>query len=125
MIGCYKARTVPVNLNFRYVAPELRYVVDNADLEALVFERALSPLVAEALPAGPGTTATPSATASPCPTFVVVEDGTDPSVDVDRPVVHYEAALAGGRPGARVRTRGRPTTSTSSTPGGPPGCPRA
>ena len=49
MIGCYKARTVPVNLNFRYVAAELRYVIDNADLEVLVFERALSPLVAESL----------------------------------------------------------------------------
>ena len=49
MIGCYKARTVPVNLNYRYVAPELRYVIDNADLEVLVFERALAPLVAEAL----------------------------------------------------------------------------
>jgi fatty-acyl-CoA synthase len=49
MIGCYKARTVPVNLNFRYVAPELRYVIDNADLELLVFERARSPLVAESL----------------------------------------------------------------------------
>ncbi len=48
MIGCYKSRTVPVNLNYRYVAPELRYVVDNADLEVLVFERALAPLVAEA-----------------------------------------------------------------------------
>ena len=33
MIGCYKARTVPINLNYRYVAPELRYVVDNADLD--------------------------------------------------------------------------------------------
>ena len=43
MIGCYKARTVPVNLNYRYVASELRYVIENADLEVLVFERALSP----------------------------------------------------------------------------------
>src|SRR5580693_6894113 len=42
MIGCYKARVVPVNLNFRYVAPELRYVVENADLQVLVFERALA-----------------------------------------------------------------------------------
>src|SRR5664279_3837878 len=49
MIGCYKARAVPLNLNFRYVAPELRYVVDNADLEVLVYERELAPLVAEAL----------------------------------------------------------------------------
>ncbi len=49
MIGCYKARVVPVNLNYRYVAPELRYVVDNADLELLVFEEGLAPLVAESL----------------------------------------------------------------------------
>ncbi len=49
MVGCYKARTVPVNLNFRYVAPELRYVVDNADLEALVYEQELSQLVADSL----------------------------------------------------------------------------
>ncbi len=49
MIGCYKVRCVPINLNYRYVAPELRYVVDNADLEVLVYERELSPLVADAL----------------------------------------------------------------------------
>lgn len=49
MIGCYKARAVPVNLNYRYVAPELRYVMDNADLELLVFEEPLGPLVAESL----------------------------------------------------------------------------
>ena len=52
MVGCYKARTVPVNLNFRYVAPELTYVIDNADLRALVFERDLAPLVAESLAGG-------------------------------------------------------------------------
>jgi fatty-acyl-CoA synthase len=49
MVGCYKARCVPINLNYRYVAPELRYVVDNADLEVLVFERELGQLVADAL----------------------------------------------------------------------------
>ena len=47
MIGCFKSRTVPINLNFRYVAPELRYVIDNADLEVLVYERGLSQLVAD------------------------------------------------------------------------------
>lgn len=49
MIGCYKARVVPVNLNYRYVAPELRYVVDNADLKLLVFEESLGSLVRESL----------------------------------------------------------------------------
>src|SRR5664279_4098852 len=45
MIGCYKARAVPININYRYVAPELRYVIDNADLAVLVYERELTPLV--------------------------------------------------------------------------------
>jgi fatty-acyl-CoA synthase len=94
MIGCYKARTVPVNLNFRYVAPELRYVVDNADLVALVYERALSPLVEEALaPAADGSGAVTAPRV-----LVVVEDGTDPSVAVDRPAVPYEEALAAASP---------------------------
>ena len=48
MLGCFKSRMVPVNLNFRYVAPELRYVVENADLGALIFERAFTQLVGEA-----------------------------------------------------------------------------
>ena len=93
MIGCYKARTVPVNLNFRYVAPELRYVIDNADLVALVYERALSPLVAEALaPDDTGTEVTPPRV------LLVVEDGTDPSVALGRPVVGFEEAMAAASP---------------------------
>ncbi|MDI2132516.1 acyl-CoA synthetase [Yinghuangia seranimata] len=38
MIGAFKARAVPVNINYRYVADELRYVLDNADIKALVVE---------------------------------------------------------------------------------------
>lgn len=38
MIGAFKARTVPINVNFRYVEDELTYVFDNADLKALVVE---------------------------------------------------------------------------------------
>ncbi len=47
MIGCFKSRTVPVNLNHRYVAPELRYVAENADLAAIVLERSFIELVDE------------------------------------------------------------------------------
>jgi acyl-CoA synthetase (AMP-forming)/AMP-acid ligase II len=38
MIGCLKIRAVPVNVNFRYVADELRYLFDDADLVAVVHE---------------------------------------------------------------------------------------
>ena len=97
MVGCYKARVVPVNLNFRYVAPELRYVVDNADLEALVYERELSRLVADSLAGG--------APGRPLD-LLVIEDGTVPTADdpvvasTGAPPTPYEDALAaagGGR----------------------------
>src|SRR3954453_4268859 len=38
MLGCFKARVVPINVNYRYVIEELRYLFDNADLVALFFE---------------------------------------------------------------------------------------
>ena len=89
MIGCYKARCVPVNLNFRYVAPELRYVVDNADLEVLVYERGLSQLVADALE---------GATMNRTLHLLVIEDGTpagDPvAAATGFPSTAYESALA-------------------------------
>jgi len=37
-LGSFKARVVPVNINYRYVADELRYVFADADLVALVYE---------------------------------------------------------------------------------------
>jgi fatty-acyl-CoA synthase len=50
MLGAYKARAVPINLNYRYTAPELRYVLDNADCVALVYERAFTAIVEEVVP---------------------------------------------------------------------------
>src|SRR2546421_67068 len=45
MIGCFKARCAPINVNYRYVADELQYVFDNADLAALVYEADFEPLI--------------------------------------------------------------------------------
>ncbi len=109
MIGCYKARLVPINLNFRYVAPELRYVVEHADLAAMIFERSLEGLVAEALrPDAPDAPPTPS-TAGPLH-LVVIDDphgsaeapaaapapaaARAASPSSERPIA-YEAALGG------------------------------
>ena len=88
MIGCYKARVVPVNLNYRYVAPELRYVIDNADLEMLVYERALSPLVAGALD---------DRSSLPAPRLVTIDDGSE-GPDVPHPHTPYDEALASSSP---------------------------
>src|ERR1700704_4152494 len=42
----FKLRAVWVNINYRYVDDELRYLFDNADLVALVFQREFAPRVA-------------------------------------------------------------------------------
>ncbi len=53
MLGCLKLRAVPVNVNFRYVEEELRYLLADADAVALVHQGAFAPRVAavkDALP---------------------------------------------------------------------------
>jgi len=50
MIAAFKLRAVPININFRYVADELAYLFDNADLVALVHDVAFAPRVAEVAP---------------------------------------------------------------------------
>jgi len=39
MLGCWKIAARPININWRYVADELRYVVADAELKALIVER--------------------------------------------------------------------------------------
>ncbi len=38
MIACFKIGAVPANVNYRYVEAELRYLFDNADLKAIVYD---------------------------------------------------------------------------------------
>ncbi len=44
--GVFKARGVPVNVNYRYVEHELLYLLDNADAEAIVFDAQFAPRLA-------------------------------------------------------------------------------
>jgi acyl-CoA synthetase (AMP-forming)/AMP-acid ligase II len=53
MYGSYHARAVMVNVNYRYKADELRYVLANSSARALVYQGAFAPLVAEVRPALP------------------------------------------------------------------------
>src|SRR4051812_33542569 len=80
MIGCYKARAVPINVNYRYVPHELEYLFDNADLVALVFESSFGSTIAEVLPSVPRLRH-----------LVAIDDGTP----TDLECVAYEAAPAG------------------------------
>ncbi len=49
-LACYKLRAIPVNVNYRYVEAELRYLFDEAELKALVFDRQFGDKVAVLLP---------------------------------------------------------------------------
>jgi acyl-CoA synthetase (AMP-forming)/AMP-acid ligase II len=89
--GIYKARNAVVNINYRYVAEELRYLLDNSDAVAIFFERAFAPMLAEVVGSTPKLRH-----------FVVIEDGTDdPAADAAVTAlgaVEYEAALAAASP---------------------------
>ena len=50
MIGGFKARVAPLNVNYRYVAEELRYLLDNSGARAIVYHSSLAPTLAEVLP---------------------------------------------------------------------------
>ena len=66
MLGIVKAGGILVNVNFRYVEGELKYLFDNSDMVALVHERRYADRVANVLPETPNVK-----------TILVVEDGSD------------------------------------------------
>ncbi len=92
-LAAFKIRAVPVNINFRYVEDELRYLFDDADLVALIYHREFAPRVATVAPRVPSLRH-----------FVVVEDGTKHVDDgvaaplAAPPSVEYESALADASP---------------------------
>jgi acyl-CoA synthetase (AMP-forming)/AMP-acid ligase II len=49
MLGAYKARVAPFNVNYRYVADELVYLLGNARADALMYHARFAPTLARAL----------------------------------------------------------------------------
>jgi acyl-CoA synthetase (AMP-forming)/AMP-acid ligase II len=86
MLAVYKLRAVAINVNYRYVENELRYIFDNADLVALVHERAYAPRVAAVLPDTPQ-----------LQHVIVIDDGSDADTTAYG-AVDYADALADGSP---------------------------
>jgi len=89
MLGIIKAGAILVNVNYRYVEGELRYLFENSDMVALVHERQYSDRVANVLPDTPNVK-----------TILVVEDGSDvPDNDYERyGGVEFYSAIAQGSP---------------------------
>jgi len=85
LVATYKLRARAVNINYRYVEAELRYMVRDADLVALVYDRQYAPLVAAV-----------SQDAGKLRGAVVIDDGSAPEGAVVG--VAYDPALAGQSP---------------------------
>jgi acyl-CoA synthetase (AMP-forming)/AMP-acid ligase II len=89
-LAAYKVRAVPINVNFRYVEEELRYLFDNADFKAVVYDREFAPrirAVRDALPL--------------LEHLIHIDDGSDAPVDDDLAAlgsVDFEQAMASGSP---------------------------
>jgi acyl-CoA synthetase (AMP-forming)/AMP-acid ligase II len=87
MFALYKMRAVPVNVNFRYVEDELRYLFDNADLVGLVYQREYGPIIAKTRDAQPRLRHF----------FRIEWDGSDADDSALEPM-ELEAAIAAGSP---------------------------
>lgn len=70
MLACYKLCAVPININYRYVEEELYYLLNDADVKAIVFERQFAPLLAASKASLPQLT-----------TYVAIEDGSNAALD--------------------------------------------
>ena len=86
MLALYKLRAVPININYRYVAEELLYLFDNADLKGLVFQGELADVVAEVAPRVPA-----------LGVYLAVEGAGQAALE-GLGAVHYEAAMEAGSP---------------------------
>ena len=54
MLACFKIRAVPINVNYRYVAGELRYLFDDADVVGVLVQPEFVERLAEVMPELPG-----------------------------------------------------------------------
>jgi fatty-acyl-CoA synthase len=87
--GAFKMRGVPVNVNYRYLDEELRYLLDNADAEALVFHTSLGDRVARVVAQLPK-----------LKLLIEVDDDGEHRVDG---ALAYDAVIAGHEPMPRIR----------------------
>jgi acyl-CoA synthetase (AMP-forming)/AMP-acid ligase II len=81
MLGAFKARAAPFNVNYRYVEDELRYLFGDAKAKAVVYHATFAPDLARVLPDLPSVE-------------VLLQVADDSDHDLLPGAVDYEAALA-------------------------------
>ncbi len=83
ILALFKIRAVGININYRFVAPEVKYMVDNADLKGIVTQRRFIPVINDAMDG-----------MEPLKALVIIEDGA--SHQAEQESIEYEAALEVG-----------------------------
>jgi fatty-acyl-CoA synthase len=91
LFATFKLRAVPVNVNYRYLADELVYLLDNSDAEALLFHTSLGECVASVRERAPQVRV-----------WIEVDDG-GPHQDF---ALRYEDVIAGHDPMPRIERSG-------------------
>ncbi len=87
--GTFKNRFCPINVNYRYKAGELVYLLDNADVEAVVYQGCYATRIMEIRTQLPKVKL-----------FVQVEDGTESLLDG---AIDYEQAIRDNAPMSRMQ----------------------
>ena len=85
MLGTFKARAAPLNVNYRYVREELEYLLTDADAQAVIYHAEFAPVIAEIRESLPRLRV-----------FIQVADGSGEALLPG--AVDYEAALASASP---------------------------
>lgn len=85
MLGAFKARVAPFNVNYRYVAAELQYLLDDAQATALVVHSRFTPTLREVLPLLPRLR-------------LILQVADDSDLPLMPGAIWYEDALAGSTP---------------------------
>jgi 3-oxocholest-4-en-26-oate---CoA ligase len=85
LLGSFRARVAPFNVNYRYVKDELRYLLDDSGATALIYHAAFAPRVAEILPELPKLR-------------VLIQIADESGHELVSGAVDYEAALASVAP---------------------------
>jgi acyl-CoA synthetase (AMP-forming)/AMP-acid ligase II len=86
LLGAFRARVAPFNVNYRYVKNELHYLLADSGATALIYHATFAPRVADVLPNLPHLR-------------VLIQIADDSGNDLVYGAVDYEAALAAAAPG--------------------------
>ena len=83
ILALFKIRAVGINVNYRFVGPEVRYMVENADLKGIVTQQRFLPVIDQAMEG-----------MARLNTLIVIEDGADAVSNQE--TTEYETALSQG-----------------------------